>query len=513
MDRTLKSVHITNYYHKNSGGIGTAYDRLLEAANRHQRFVRLIVPGESDKIEEVGKYGRIYYVRAANSPLFDKRYRILLPWKSYIFDKSPIKRILREEQPDLIEIGEKYTLSLMGGLLRKGTMSVSPDRPILVHFSCERMDDNIRAFISDRKIGKWFARRLVGNYIFPMFDFHLANSGYTAQEFVDAISPEQNPRRSNRFFNLCWRFFRAPQVPAGERLFVNQCGADVLHFRIERKSVEKRRQILVDAGFPEIATVLLYAGRLSPEKNVWLLPALMKSLSEPDVTNPPHREYRLLIAGDGPQAGPLRAELESLAPGRYKFLGHISDKEKLADIYANTDVFVHPNPREPFGIAPLEAMASGLPVVAPNAGGVLSYATNENAWLAEPEADDFSAAVRDVFANDERRAVKTRNALETARQFTWENSTDRLFSLYDKMSRDFLSRRELYDYSSSPKRIDFASGFIGELNKFSPAGLALVIRCCNTRLLALACIAYFFAVFASIAIVWGRRFLGNSSVL
>ncbi len=41
------------------------------------------------------------------------------------------------------------------------------------------------------------------------------------------------------------------------------------------------------------------------------------------------------------------------------YLGHEADRRRLADLYANVDVFLHPNPREPFGIAPLEAMASG----------------------------------------------------------------------------------------------------------------------------------------------------------
>src|SRR5574339_596131 len=111
----MKSIHITNYYHKDSGGISTAYNKLLEAANRRRRFVRLIVPGEGDCVEEVGEFGRIYFVKANYSPIFDKRYRLMLPWNTYLFDKAPIKTILREESPDLIEIGEKYTLSLMAG--------------------------------------------------------------------------------------------------------------------------------------------------------------------------------------------------------------------------------------------------------------------------------------------------------------------------------------------------------------------------------------------------------------
>jgi hypothetical protein len=60
----MKSVHITNYYHKDSGGISTAYNKLLEAGNSHGRHVRLIVPGETNSVENVGEFGKIYFVKA-----------------------------------------------------------------------------------------------------------------------------------------------------------------------------------------------------------------------------------------------------------------------------------------------------------------------------------------------------------------------------------------------------------------------------------------------------------------
>lgn len=503
-EKRLKSVHITNYYHKSSGGISLAYNRLLEAANAHKRFVRLIVPGEQDAIEEVGEYGRIYYVQASKSPLFDKRYRILLPWKTYIFDEAPIKKILQDENPDIVEIGEKYTLSLMAGLIRKGILA-SLGRPMLVHLSCERMDDNIRAFVSGGKIGRWFSRRLMGNYVVPMFDFHIANSDYTAQEIFDSLSESLNPHRSTRFIDLCFRFFRAAQVPIRERVFVNQCGADDGLFSSARKNAATRERILSEAGFPENATVLLYAGRISPEKNVKLLPQLLKSLVKFNDHDPQHREYRLLIAGDGPRAAWLQGELERGVPGKYKFLGHLTDREKLADIYANSDVFVHPNPREPFGIAPLEAMASGLPVVAPNSGGVLSYANERNAWLAKAGADDYLAAVRDIADDPEGRTAKTEYALRTAREFTWENSSTRLFALYDRMHEDFSRRRELYAYKPNPRTTSFVSQFFGDLNRFSPVSFLFTIRCCDTRLQIAACIAYFLSVSLAFVITWSRR--------
>jgi len=203
------------------------------------------------------------------------------------------------------------------------------------------------------------------------------------------------------------------------------------------------------ASIPDDAVVLLYAGRVSPEKNIRLLVDMMKILSV-DST----RDYRLLVAGDGPQAEWLKKQGSAVANGKIVLLGHL-DKETLSSYYANADVFVHPNPREPFGIAPLEAMASGAPTVAPNGGGILSYATNENAWLIEPNAESFAAAVREVVNYKEQTAHKVAQALETARVNTREVSTDRLFETYDKIYEDFQLQRELFTDLDAAKNFDF----------------------------------------------------------
>jgi Glycosyltransferase len=427
---------------------------LLEAANRRERYVRLIVPGENTAIEEVGDFGRIYYIKAGYSPVFDKRYRLMLPWKTYMMEGSPIKEILREEAPDIIEIGEKYTLSLMAGLLRKRIINVSRKRPMLVHLSCERMDDNVSSFISAGRISKWFCRRYMGTYNLPMFDFHLANSTYTAQEMFDAVSSGDNLTRSDAILNFAWRFLRAPKVALKDRVFINPCGVDNQTFTAQRTCLPKRADILKECGLSNRSHLLLYAGRISPEKNAGLLIEMMKIL-QTDTS----ADFRLLVAGAGPNLEKFTSDAENLKPGAITVLGHINDKEKLADLFANCDVFIHPNPREPFGITPLEAMASGLPVVAPNAGGVLSYATRENAWLAEPLAESFAAAVRDVFSDKAVRKTKVAKALETAQNYAWEASTDAAFALYDKMYGEFTRNPDLFDYPDSPTEINFATRF------------------------------------------------------
>lgn len=436
-ERKLKSVHITNYYHKNSGGIRVVYDQLLEAANRHERKVRLIVPGEFDDQREIGEFGRIYYVKANKSPIFDSQYRIIKPWQ-YVLNGSRVRQILQDEKPDVIEVAEKYVLSYLGGHIKRGFLK-SLARPMMVHLSCERMDDNIRAFVSS-SVPRRFSRMVMGNYVAPMFDYHIANSDYTAQELRDAVS---NGNSRHLFQDLCWRFFRSSAENFPARVFVSNCGVEADFFSPSRKNAKTRDRILAEAGFPENATVLLYAGRISPEKNIKLLPEVLRSLVSFFNLDSAKREYRLLVAGDGPQANWLKEKLERYGPGKSKLLGHLRGKEELADLYANSDIFIHPNPREPFGIAPLEAMASGTPVIAPNSGGVLSYANNENAWIEEPAAEAYFAAVHDVLNHPEKRERKIQNAIETARNFSWEHSTDKLFQLYDDLYKEFRIQQDL----------------------------------------------------------------------
>lgn len=447
MSKAVKSVHITNYYHKNSGGISTSFNNLLAAAGRHKREVRLIVPGETEAVEDVNEYAKIYYVPARYSPVFDKRYRVMMPWQ-YMLKDTVIRRILLEEMPDIVEVTDKYTLSLLGVMIRTNNFK-RLGRPMLVHFSCERMDDNIGSFLSSGSLAKWFARRVIGNYTMPNFDYHIANSTYTAEEFINSLSKDKNPHRFEWFLNACWRFFRAPRVPVSERIFVCPRGVDVAQYSPARKSDEIRTEMRKLADIPETATILLYAGRLSPEKNIGLLVDMMKILSKDG-----DHDFRLLIAGDGPQSEWLKKQGEKHSSGKIIQLGHL-DKDLLAGFYANADVFVHPNPREPFGIAPLEAMASGVPTVAPNAGGILSYATNDNAWLVEPRGEAFAAAVREIVSNTDLREKKLANALTTAAKNTRERSTDRLLETYDKMYEDFQLRKELFTDIAAAKSFDY----------------------------------------------------------
>ncbi|MGP1394840.1 MAG: glycosyltransferase family 4 protein [Inquilinaceae bacterium] len=116
------------------------------------------------------------------------------------------------------------------------------------------------------------------------------------------------------------------------------------------------------------------------------------------------RPWRLAVAGDGPARD---AVLARFRPERLKWLGTL-DLPALADAYAAADLLVWPAINEAFGMALLEAQASGLPVVAGDSGGVPEIVRHERTGLVTPAGDAaaFAAAIgRLLDRPDERRAM------------------------------------------------------------------------------------------------------------
>lgn len=405
----MKTLHLTNAWHPASGGIATFYRALLEAANREGHFMRLVVPGESTRVEEAGPFGRIYYLESPHAP-FDTNYRILYPHR-FLFPGTAIQRILNEERPDLVEISEKYSLIYLGGLLRTRRLPGVSLRPAVVGVSHERMDRNMAVYLNRSAVARGFCRLYMRWIYFPMFDHHITVSRHIAEELIPAS--------------------RGHKVRRG--IWVCPMGVDCELFHPARRSADSRQRLLTSLNASGETTILLYAGRLSPEKNLALLVDMMSRLECGD--------FLLLIAGAGIELDELRHRCVRRNLQNVFFLGHIGDRDALADLYANADIFVHPNPREPFGIAPLEAMAAGLAVIAPNSGGLVSYANESNAWLANPNPEEFAAAARLIRADAPGRRRKTAAARATAEAFHWRHITTGLLQLYRDIAATARDRR------------------------------------------------------------------------
>ena len=124
------------------------------------------------------------------------------------------------------------------------------------------------------------------------------------------------------------------------------------------------------------------------------------------------REWRLVVVGDGPARREVEAALEPLGPGRVRFAGETGPDE-LAGFYAAADLMVWPAIREAYGMALLEAQATGLPVVAGRSDGVPAVvAHGETGLLTEPgNADALAIAVGTLLDDPRQRAAMARAAM------------------------------------------------------------------------------------------------------
>lgn len=185
------------------------------------------------------------------------------------------------------------------------------------------------------------------------------------------------------------------------------------------KRSEEWRYRLTD-GHPD-QLLLLYVGRVSPEKRIeWVRPVLDML---PDV--------RFAVVGDGP----ARAQLEELFAGtNTHFTGYLKGEE-LAAAYAAADIFAFPSPNETLGNVVLEAMASGLPVIAPRSGGVLDHVEHGvTGLLVEPELNqEFTNAVKLLIDTP----VYARKLGQTGRHRiagrTWDVVLDKLLDEYQTL--------------------------------------------------------------------------------
>jgi len=171
---------------------------------------------------------------------------------------------------------------------------------------------------------------------------------------------------------------------------------------------------------------VLNVGTLEPRKNVGHLLAAYSALSAAL-----RRRYPLVIAGaKGWRASPLERQLRALAgDGQVRFLGPVRDDE-LAHLYAGAALFVFPSLYEGFGLPPLEAMASGVPVLVSDRAS-MPEVVGDAARLLDPERPERTTGQMEALLEDmDAREDLAGRGLRRAATFTWEACAKRTLDAY-----------------------------------------------------------------------------------
>jgi len=180
-------------------------------------------------------------------------------------------------------------------------------------------------------------------------------------------------------------------------------------------------------GHPE-DKVMLYVGRLGHEKNLKALRDILHHANNTDDVGDDKR-VRLAFVGDGPAREDLAAHF---AETDTVFLGEMRGEE-LSQAYASADVFVMPSETETLGFVVLEAMASGVPAVCVDAGGIPDIITETgdrgHGYLYPPgDLEEAAKLVRHVVSDEARRVQIGQQARKHVLRWDWKAATEFLLT-------------------------------------------------------------------------------------
>lgn len=304
------------------------------------------------------------------APRISRDYRMIAaPWRAL--------DVLDRFKPTSIESSDKWTLSPAGRWARRRGIGS-------VLFSHERLDDMLSGWLR-AQFGVETAVGALNRRLVKEFDALVVTSDYAAEEFNDLDAD-------------LWK------VPLG----------------VDLDTFNPDKGTPADDGLLK----LCYVGRMSHEKNPELALATALEL---------HRRglpLRMNMYGVGPDLERMRAQAGD-AP--VTFHGFISGRDEVARCFAANDISLSVCPSETFGLAVLEALACGTPVVTSNRGGAHELVDDSSGDHGTPDPVGLADAV-------ERLTTRLGPGLRTAararaEQYTWQASVDRMLALHTDLAQ------------------------------------------------------------------------------
>lgn len=378
----LSVLDITEYFGEHTGGIRT-YLAAKAAWVRGQPAYRqaLVVPGADDAILEGGRT-RTYALRGPRVPR-NPQYRLLLSTRTS-------RRILEHERPDLIEVGSHLLVPWVTRIANRRARVplvwfyhghlprlVAPDHG---HGPLQRLLER----------ASWaYVRRLAAGCRAVVVASRYLTEELGAEGITNVV-----------------------QAPLG---------VDLAHFDPRRRA--RTSELRGRLGIPE-GRVALFAGRYAREKR---LDVVLDAWPEVERRT----GIRLALIGGGPREQEFRRHPYA---ARVCWLPFAEDRELFADLLATVDLYLAPGPYETFGLSALEAMASGVPVLSVDRGGVAERVRESGAGATYPfDSPEGLVAAATLLAGEDLAALGAKGRAFAEAHHSWDAAFTALFATYRRI--------------------------------------------------------------------------------
>jgi glycosyltransferase involved in cell wall biosynthesis len=390
---------VTETYFPQVNGVSRTLGELVRYLTERGDQVQLIHPNYGESVDRE----HVHLVRSVNLPFYRELYLPLPPF-------GAVYRAIDEFRPDLVHIATEATLGM--GVLRHALRRKIP--------TVSSFHTNFDQYSRHYRVG--WAKATIWRYLRW---FH----NRTRETYV--------PSRTT---------IKELEALGFERLVLWPRGVHGEHFRPDRPG---RNEVRRSLGWGPDNLVISYVSRIAPEKNVsYLADALT-------IVAARRPELRILLVGDGPTRGELEKRMGSIA----RFAGYRVG-EDLADNYAAGDLFAFASLTETFGNVVLEAMASGMPVVAVRAGGVGDTVRDgKTGLLVEPDDPPprFAERLLSLVEDGPRREAMAKAARAYALSQSWDAIMEELRQRYQsaiETSSEPESVREGVAAMHQPEQVD-----------------------------------------------------------
>ena len=377
---SLGVLDVTEWFGDTSGGIRTyLLQKALYVAERPWLRHVVTVPGSHDAIDE-GLGVRMYRLQGPRIPR-RRPYRFMLATRS-------IARIVRHEQPDIIEVGSPF---IVPWIVRRATRGLDVPMISFYHSNVPRMFGPKNGASSMKQTALQRATWQYMRQLDRLFPITVVTSQYAARDLArEGIT-------------------RIAHVPLG---------VDLDEFHPQRR--DHRSDTRERFGLPD-APLAGFVGRFASEKE---LMCVLQAWSEVERRT----GARLVLVGSGPLEEEMFAHPYA---SRVIFIPFQNRREDVADLLASFDIFIAPGRIETFGLASLEALACGTPVLSANEGGVCEQVLDSGGGRLF-EAGNASSLAEEATAllQHSLHELGARGRAFAEREHSWTSVFDRLFDVY-----------------------------------------------------------------------------------